>query len=330
MLERSENPDPGRASGNKPSSFSCRSLDELVHDLLDHYRSIQSSPHTLQRLRNCLRRFLTFLADHYDLHTADRLHVQHIDAYQQALADQRTAKGLPLKPITINTAIKSVRVFLDYLHERGYLLKPLARHLVYVKEPKLLPTSVLTHAQVRKLMRKIDTTTALGIRDRAALELLYSSGIRVGEMEKLRVADVDLERCIARISGKGRKERFVPIGKTALRWMLTYVRGVRPFLLQGGKTPVLFVTTTGRPFTAHDLRLRIHDYARRAKLDVTVTPHTFRRTCTTEMIKSNANLYHVKELLGHEKLDTLHHYTRLDITDLQKTHAKCHPREKDR
>ena len=137
MLERSENPDPDRASGNDASSLSCRTLDDLVGDLLDHYRSIQSSPHTLQRLRNCLRLFLTFLEDRYDLHTADRLHIEHIDAYQQALADQRTAKGLPLKPITINTRIKSVRALLDYLHERGYLLRPLARHLVYVKEPKL-------------------------------------------------------------------------------------------------------------------------------------------------------------------------------------------------
>ena len=314
---------------DESSSFSCRTLSELVDDLLDHYRGIQASKHTLQRLRNCLRLFLVFLEDRYDLHTADRLHIEHIDAYQCALTDHRTVKGLPLKPITINTRIKSVRVFLDYLHERSYLLKPLARHLIYLKEPKLLPTSVLTHAQVRKLMRKIDTATALGIRDRAALELLYSSGIRVGEMEQLRVADVDIERCMAKVTGKGKKERFVPIGKTALRWLLTYVRGVRPFLLQDGKTPVLFITVTGRPFTAHDLRLRIHDYAKRARLDVTVTPHTFRRSCTTEMIKSNANLYHVKELLGHEKLDTLHHYARLDITDLQKTHARCHPREKD-
>jgi integrase/recombinase XerD len=226
----------------------ARTLSDLVEKLLDHYRSIQSSPQTLVRLRRCLRRFLIFLEDRYELRTADRLHVEHLAAYQQTLAEHRTVKGLPLKPITINTVIKSVRAFLDFLHERGYLSQPLAWNLAYVREPKLLPTSVLTHAQVRRLLRQIDTTTAQGIRDRAALELLYSSGIRIGEMEALKVA---------------------------------------------------------------------------------VTPHTFRRSCTTEMIKGNANLYHVKKLLGHEKLDTLHHYTRLDITDLQRTHARCHPREKD-
>jgi len=188
---------------------------------------------------------------------------------------------------------------------------------------------VLTHAQVRRLLRQIDTTTAQGIRDRAALELLYSSGIRIGEMEGLKVSDVDMDRCVAKVCGKGRKERYVPIGKTALRWLLTYIRGVRPFLLQSQKTPILFLNGRGAPWTAHDARLRIHDYAKRARLEVAVTPHTFRRSCTTELIKGNANLYHVKELLGHEKLDTLHHYTRLDITDLQRTHARCHPREKE-
>lgn len=316
---------------NEPlSSFSCKVLSDLVGELLDHYRSIQSSPQTLIRLRRCLRRFLVFLEDRYELHTADRLHIEHIAAYQQALAEHRTVKGLPLKPITINTQVKSVRAFLGFLHERGYLLRPLARNLAYVREPKLLPTSVLTHAQVRHLLRKIDTTSAQGIRDRAALELLYSSGIRIGEMEGLKVSDVDMERAVAKVTGKARKERYVPIGKTALRWLLTYIRGVRPFLLQSQKTPVLFLNGRGAPWTAHDARLRIHDYAKRARLEVAVTPHTFRRSCTTELIKGNANLYHVKELLGHEKLDTLHHYTRLDITDLQRTHARCHPREKEK
>ena len=315
---------------NEPTStFSCHTLTDLVGELLDHYRAIQSSPQTVQRLQTCLRRFLVFLEERNELRTADRLHIEHIAAYQQSLADHRTVKGLPLKPITINTVIKSVRVFLDFLHERGYLLRPLARQLAYIREPKLLPTSVLAHAQVRRLLRRIDTTTALGIRDRATLELLYSSGIRVGEMEGLKVSDVDLDRCVAKVCGKGRKERYVPIGKTAMRWLLTYIRGVRPFLLQNKKTPVLFVNSRGTPFQAFDLRARIHDYAKRARLEVVVTPHTFRRSCTTEMIKGNANLYHVKELLGHEKLDTLHHYTRLDITDLQKTHARCHPREKE-
>jgi site-specific recombinase XerD len=195
--------------------------------------------------------------------------------------------------------------------------------------PELLPTSVLTHAQVRMLLRKIDTTTSSGVCDRTAIELLYSSGIRIGELELLKLGDLDLEQGVARVMGKGKKERFVPIGKTAMKWLLSYIRGVRPFLLNGEKTDAVFINANGRPLSQHVLRDRIRMYGEELHLDVPITPHTFRRSCTTEMIKSNANLYHVKQLLGHKSFETLNHYAKLDITDLQKTHAKCHPREKD-
>jgi integrase/recombinase XerD len=234
-----------------------------------------------------------------------------------------------LKPATINSIVKSVRPYLALLYDYGYLRRPLEKHLGYVKEPQLLPTSVLTHAQVRKLIRKIDTNTTAGIRDRAAIELLYSSGLRIGELEQLALHDLDLERGIARVVGKGSKERYVPIGKTALRWLLSYIKGVRPFMLKGNGTKAVFLNTHGNPLTQHVLRDRIRAYGRMLGLDIPVTPHTFRRSCTSEMIKSNANLYHVKQLLGHEKLDTLNRYAKLDITDLRKTHERCHPRERE-
>jgi len=179
-------------------------------------------------------------------------------------------------------------------------------------------------------MRKIDTTTPVGIRDRAAIELLYSSGIRIGELESLTLQDVDLERGVARVVGKGRKERYVPIGKTALKWLSSYIRGVRSFLLITGRDcEAVFINQAGRPLSQHTMRDRVRDYGRQLGLDIRITPHTFRRSCTTEMIKSNANLYHVKQLLGHSSFETLNRYARLDITDLRRTHTKCHPREHD-
>lgn len=311
-------------------------MPDLEQEFFESRRARQASPQTLDRLRFALNPFRSFLADRFEVCTADRLRVEHMDAYQRHLTERRTAKGLPLKATTINTRIKSVRTFLDFLHERGFLARRLSSCLVYVREPKLLPTSVLNHAQVRRLLRPIDTTTALGIRDRAALELFYSSGIRIGELQRLTPNDIDLERAVAKVYGKGRKERYVPIGKTALRWLTSYLFAVRPFLLarrradeEPGKTPPLFLGSSGSLWTFCNIRVRIHKYAKRARLDVVVTPHTFRRSCATEMIKGNANLYHVKELLGHETLEMLQHYAKLDITDLQRTHARCHPREKD-
>jgi integrase/recombinase XerD len=312
-----------------PLASAPKALAEHAEGLCKRYESFQSSSHTIIRLRQALRLFIAYLDDHHNVSTADAIALEHVHAFQSHISQRFTAKGLPWKPASINTVIKAVRPFLDYLHELGYITRDLSRHLQYIREPHLLPHSVLTHAQVRLLMRKIDTGTPTGVMDRAAIELLYSSGIRVGELEGLALTDVDLEQGVARVIGKGKKERFVPIGKTALKWLTSYIRGVRPYLLRGAQTNAVFVNADGKPLRQDRIRSRIHEYAAGLDLAISVTPHTFRRSCTSEMIKGNANLYHVKQLLGHKSFETLNHYAKLDIADLRKTHERCHPRERE-
>jgi integrase/recombinase XerD len=313
-----------------------KTLIDMTEDLYDHYRGLRSSPYTIARIKTALKIFTTYLEDERGVSTPEALTLEHIHAFQVHLGARLTKHGLPMKPRSINSVVKGVRPFLGQLYERGLLRRPLAKHLQYVKVPDLLPTSILTHAQVKQLMDKIDTTTPAGIRDRAAIELLYSSGIRIGELEGLTLQDIDLERGIARVVGKGRKERYVPIGKTALKWLSSYIRGVRSFLVRGRDCEAVFINQAGRPLSQHSMRDRVRDYGRQFELEtcaagggVHITPHTFRRSCTTEMIKGNANLYHVKQLLGHSSFETLNRYARLDISDLRKTHTKCHPREHD-
>jgi len=306
-----------------------KTLKDLTEDFYEQYRAVKASPHTIARLKTALREFLGYLKDEHGITTADTLLVEHMHAFQKHLGRRLTKKGMPLKPSTINSVIKGVRPFLEMLHDEGYLRRGLAKHLRYIREPQLLPQSVLMHAQVRRLLRKIDATTPAGIRDRAAIELMYSSGLRIGEIETLTLRDVDLEQGIARVMGKGRKERFVPVGKTAVKWLSSYIRGVRSFMLNGHHTDAVFLNAKGGALNQATLRTRVREYGRLLGLDIRITPHTFRRSCTSEMIKANANLYHVKQLLGHEKLDTLNYYARLNIADLRKTHERCHPREKD-
>jgi len=114
-----------------------------------------------------------------------------------------------------------------------------------------------------------------------------------------------------------------------MRYLETYVRAVRPCLAKAGGEKALFLDKEGRRFPYYSLRRIVVACGERAKVGVAVTPHTFRRSCTTELLRGGAGMYHVKELLGHESLETLRHYARLTITDLKRTHAKCHPREKD-
>ena len=306
-----------------------KTLHEWLGEYLAHSVALGKSPAYLRTVRFQVLAFARWLLATHQVATADQLRREHLDAWTKHLAAHRTAKGLPLKPRSVNKQIESARGLLHWLGVRGVVPAALVDALVYVNEPQLLPTSVLPHAHVKKLTAKIDTTDAPGFRDRAMLELLYSSGIRAAELCGMDVADVDLDNATAIVTGKGNKQRVVPIGKTALRLLESYLRGVRPFLVREPSERALWLNAQGTRLRYHTLLRRMHEHTDRLDLPVSVTPHTFRRSCTTELIRGGANLWHVKELLGHEDLDTLHHYTRLTIADLKKTHARCHPRERE-
>jgi site-specific recombinase XerD len=155
------------------------------------------------------------------------------------------------------------------------------------------------------------------------------SGIRASELLGLDVKDVDFANGTAWVVGKGQKERMVPVGRTALGILENYVKGVRPFLLKESGEQALFLDDFGKRHPYHTLLRLVHGVARAARAPVNVTPHTFRRSCTTELLRGGAGMYHVKELLGHDSLDTLKHYAKLTISDLKKEHQRCHPRERD-
>jgi integrase/recombinase XerD len=307
------------------------SLRQLLNDLLDYQTTLKRSKHTIEGTRSNCTAFIDWITETHNITTAEQLIPDHLHAYQKHLIEYTTKKGLPHKPSSLNTKVKGLRRLLTFLHDRAYTTRALIHDIHYIKEPQLLPSSVLTHKEVKKLLRQIDTTTMEGIRDRAAIELLYSAGVRIAELQSLEIDDISLDMASMKVTGKGNKERLVPIGKTALKHLTSYIRGARPFLAAatGDKTRTCFLNTRGRPLAGYALRQAIHAYADKARIDINVTPHTFRRSCTSEMIKANANLYHVKELLGHESFTTLKHYTKLHINDLRKTHAKCHPRERD-
>jgi len=207
--------------------------------------------------------------------------------------------------------------------------RALAEVLRPVKEPVFLPGSVISHEQMRRLLGTVATDTPEGYRFRTMLEVLYSGGMRIAELLGLDLGDVDFAGGTAKVLGKGRKERIVPLGRTAVQYLEGYLKAVRP--LQAGATGerAVFVDGSGRRFPYYTFLRLVHAAARRAGVPANVTPHTFRRSCATELLRGGANMYHVKELLGHESLDTLKHYARLTITDLKREHQRCHPRERE-
>ena len=289
----------------------------------------------MRKTRGFLRRFAEYLAETFGVSAAERLQARHLRQWHRHAASLRTARGRPLKASSVNRRLVAVHGLLEHMARRGHIHRRLLDELPYVKEPRLLPGSVLTHARMRALLDSVPTDTSEGFRNRTMLEVLYSTGIRAGELLGLDLGRLDFASRSALVKGKGDKERMVPLGRTACRLLEGYVAGVRPFLLaaRGGDAPedekAVFVGKDGRRLSYAAFRRMVRSVARKARLEINVTPHTFRRSCTTELLRSGANMYHVKELLGHESLDTLKHYARLTITDLKKTHARCHPRERD-
>lgn len=306
-----------------------KTVDELINDYTEHIRALRFGKDTIRKSRENLLRFSTWLKEKFQVETIDRLRSDHLKRWHGSLLSLRTKGGYPLKSTSINRHIITIRGFMNYLAQGGYVPYKFLTVLVYLKEPQRLPGSVLTHAQVKKLISRIATNSQEGYRDRAMFELLYTSGIRVGELLGLDVERIDVKNRTALVDGKGNKQRVVPIGKTALKYLESYITAIRPFLVRDKAEKALFLGRDGRRLSYQIFRRIVIYAANRAGLDAHVTAHTFRRSCTTELIRSGANMYHVKELLGHESLDTLKHYAKLTITDLKKTHEKYHPREKD-
>jgi len=304
-----------------------KTLYNLLDEHLEHLESLNYSAKTIQEKYYICVKFIQYLERFFQISTADRLRKSYLFAWQKHLYGIRTKDGMPLKPRTINKKIEVIKGFLRFLAVRGYVLKTLIDAVSYIKEPKMLPTGIMTNAQTSKVLRQPDTDTLLGCRDRTIMELMYSSGLRSGEIVSMHTGSVDFKNGTVRVMGKGSKERLVPVGKTALRYLETYLKAIRPYLLIKGEKKAFFINYRGREFRYSALLEMVHKYRKQAKIDVYITPHSFRRTCATELIRGNANIYHVKEILGHESLETLKHYTKLTIMDLRKTHAKCHPRE---
>lgn len=306
-----------------------KTLKNHLEDYFDWRRSLNLSPDTIEKNKYGIKPFLIWLENSRDVVTAEAIRKEHLFDWQKHIAGMKNRDGFPLKPRTINTYNEAIKGFLTWLSDNGHIRQGYPALVRYVKKPVLLPGNVLTHADMRKMLSRIPTGDLLGYRDRAMLEVLYTTGIRSAELLGLNVFDVDFRNRTMRVIGKGRKERMVPIGRTAMRHLETYVKAIRPYLMTDPGETALFITQAGNRLKYRGFLKCVHTHADRLGFE-NVSPHTFRRSCATELVRSGANMYHVKELLGHESLDTLKHYTRLTINDLKKTHEKCHPRERDK
>jgi integrase/recombinase XerD len=275
-----------------------------------------------------LEKFLDYLKAQGITHV-DGITREVVSAYQVELYERLNHKGRPSSIAYQNSMLSAVKLFLQFLKEHDYIVADPARDIPYAKEPKRLPRGVLSATEARKILHSPDKKSVIGYRDRTILEVLYSSGIRKDEINKLTLNDVDYTDGFLRVNGKGGKDRVVPLGRIACRYLENYIKSVRPELIKDPYNNHLFLSLRGNGLSKNVVWELIKKYAKKAKIKKNVHPHTFRHSCATAMLRNKADIRVIQELLGHSSLDSTQIYTHISITDLKEVHKRCHPREKD-
>jgi integrase/recombinase XerD len=219
-----------------------------------------------------------------------------------------------------------VPAFFRWLTKTNRILFNPASELELPKIEHRLPRHVLTASEAEAVINKTDVRDHLGLRDRAILETLYSTGIRRMELIGLRLYDLDVERGTVMVrQGKGKKDRMIPIGERALAWIDKYVTDVRPSLVLEPDEGVVFLTNTGEPFTPNRLTQLVRDYVDKAKVGKRGACHLFCHTMATLMLEGGADVRFIQEMLGHVKLETTQIYTQVSIRKLKEIHTATHP-----
>jgi integrase/recombinase XerD len=234
-------------------------------------------------------------------------------------------KDLGLAATTIRRQISALRTYYKFLVGEGIVARDPSERIESPKRWRTLPT-VLTVLDVERLLAAPNTDEPLAIRDRALLEFAYATGVRVSELVGLTLQDILFEEGIARVFGKGAKERLVPVGRRALGAVALYAREIRPTLDKGKGRGILFLNARGTPLSRVGAWGIIKGTARRAGITKRVTPHTLRHTFATHLLEGGADLRAVQEMLGHADLSTTQLYTHVDRDYLRSVHKSFHPR----
>ncbi len=221
--------------------------------------------------------------------------------------------------------ISAIRSFYRYLVLSGFLKSAPTAEVEIPSSRRSLPRA-LPLAEIELLLEQPDAATPGGLRDRALLELMYASGLRVSEAVGLKTSDVDLGRQLVRCDGKGGQQRVVPMGKAAATWVNTYLQRVRPHLAGARSRSALFLSLRGRPLTRQTVWATIRKHARAASLDGGVSPHSLRHSFATHLLENGASLRAVQEMLGHADITTTQIYTHLAGGYLQDVYGRAHPR----
>ena len=307
--------------------------EALAHNALTRYQAafheweavVAYSPRTIDAQRHAIGRFIAW-CDERGLGKPQDITRPILERYQRHVYHHRKANGQPLTVSAQLGLILPLQAWFKWLTKQNHILYNPAADLDLPTRPKALPKGLLSIGQVEDVLNGCDTAKPEGLRMRAMLEVLYSTGIRRFELAGVKLFDVDAERGALMVrQGKGAKDRLVPVGERACAWVDKYLREVRPDLATGADDYRLFLDDDGRGFTPE----RVGDLVRRqltaAGIEHPGSCHLFRVACATHMLENGADIRFIQSLLGHAKLDTTQIYTLVSLAKLKEVHNATHP-----
>lgn len=299
-------------------------MNEAIARFLGHLKyEKRCSPHTVKNYGRDLAEFVDYLTrgrrDPPPLSQIDHITIRDFLGHLRRRGNAKSSAARKLA---------AVRSFFRFLHAQGEIAANPAR---LVRSPRLAARNprFLSVQEVETVLDLPDPSTEKGVRDRAIFELLYASGIRVGELVSLNVEDVSIEERFAKVVGKGRKERIVPFGEKAKEALQTYLRARRDILSRKRSVDqpnALFLNLRGDRLTARSVQRGMAECLNKAALLLKVHPHLMRHSFATHLLNNGADLRGIQELLGHQSLSTTQKYTHLSIQELVKTYRSAHPK----
>jgi integrase/recombinase XerD len=294
---------------------SVESISAHVASFLDFCRIEKGlSRTTISAYRADLERFAASMQSGDQLASPDVVR-RYIDSlYQARMASRSIARH-----------IATLRNFYAHLIEKGVVDTDPTAHLTAPRQWQSLP-KYLNKQQIDDLLASCDGSKPQGLRDRAMLELLYASGLRVSELCSVRVSDLEMNMGVVRVVGKGNKHRIVPVGKSALAAVERYLGNGRPQMLKGRGSPYLFVTNRGGAMTRQCFWMLLGAYGKRAGIFHNLTPHVLRHTFATHLLEGGADLRSLQSMLGHADISTTQIYTHVVRSRLRRTVDEHHPR----
>jgi len=298
--------------------LSAASRSAPVSSFLDFCRVEKGlAVNTIDSYRIDLERFSNFLDQ--EKQVLERLEPAHLQAYVDSLY------GAGLSSRSIARHITTLRNFCGFLVEEGILTSDPSPFLALPRQWKNLP-KYLNKGELESLMNVPAETQPTGLRDRAMIEFLYATGLRVSELCKLRLSDLEANLGVVKVTGKGNKQRLVPVGKSALKAVENYLHSARQVLLKGRASPYLFVTARGSCLTRQGFWKLLAQHGKKAGIFRDLTPHVIRHSFATHLLEGGADLRSVQTMLGHSDIATTQLYTHVMRSRLKQVVEQHHPR----